>query len=197
MLTKKEADELIKEIKGEARGEVLKVDWDYVNEVWGEEGIKKLEDKMAELGYPLKYKDISSASFYSLGLYNISLLSIRDIFDLDNEEIEKMGTAIVKFSLLIKVLFKYFVSLKLIAEQAPAGWRRLYTVGDLEMSEFSEKKRYVILRIRNFKDHPVHCLLIKGYFVRFSQMIVKFPTTVRETKCVFKGDQYHELLITW
>ena len=56
-LTKELAKELIK-IKGEARGETLKVDWEYVLQKEGEKGLKRLETKMAELGFPIKYKEI-------------------------------------------------------------------------------------------------------------------------------------------
>lgn len=197
MLNKKQADNLFKTIKGEARGEAIRVDWDYVNETWGQEGIIKLETRMKELGYPLRYEEIKAMAFYPLGLYNISLLSIKDVFKLDNEGIKKMGRSIVKFSLLNRIFFKYFISLKLIAKQVPAAWKKMYTVGDMDMPDFSEKKRYAVLRLRNFKDHPAHCLLTESYFAKFSQLVVRNPTTCKEVKCVFKGDSHHELLITW
>lgn len=196
MLTKKEADKLIK-MKGEARGIVFKVDWDYINETKGKQGIKKLEAKMAELGFPFKYEEIRSMDFYPLGLYIISLLSTKEVFNFDKKDILEMGASIVKFSLFMKIFFKYFISLDLIAKQVPKMWRKHYTVGEMEMPDFSEEKRYAILRIRNFKDHPVHCILTTGYFVKVAQLVVKAPATCEETKCIFRGDEYHELLMKW
>lgn len=196
MLTKKEADELVK-MNGEARGQVFTVDWDFINEKYGEKGIKKLEGKMRELGHPLIYKKIKTLGFYPLGLYVISLLSIKEIFNFNEKDIEEMGRSVVKFSLIMKIFLKYFTSLDLIARQVPATWRRHYTSGDFEMPEYSRERRYAVLRLRNFADHPVHCNLFSGYFAKLAQMVVGSPTTCQETKCVFKGDDYHELYITW
>ena len=73
-------------IRGEIRGSSLRVDWDFIIEAKGEEGLKRVEDRMAELGFPLK---------------------------------------------------------------------------------------------------------------RVAEMVVKAPVTCKETKCMFKGDPYHEFLLTW
>ena len=199
MLTKKEADKFLKEIKGEARGQVFQVDWDYVNETWGEKGIKKLENRMLKLGHPLKYEEIKTMYYYPLGLYIISLLSIKDIFNLDDKAIKKMGMAIVKFSFFTKIFLAYFPSLRLLAtsKEVPRNWRRHYTLGDFQMSSYSEKKKSATLTLKDFKSHPVHCALIEGYFAKLGQLVVKSSVTCKETKCMFKGDPYHELLLTW
>lgn len=199
MLTKKQADKILKKTKGEARGVVFQVDWNYVSETWGEKGIKKLESRMLELGYPLKYKEIKPMNFYPLGLYVVSLLSIRDIFNLNNKGIKEMGMAIVKFSLFTKIFLAYFPSLRLLAtsREVPKNWRRHYTLGDLQMPDYSEKEKHATLTIKGFKDHPVHCLLIEGYFQKLGQLVVKFPVTAKETKCVFRGNPYHEFTLTW
>jgi hypothetical protein len=37
-----------------------------------------------------------------------------------------------------------------------------------------------------------------GYFCGITQMIVKVQQiNFKETKCTFRGDDYHEFLITW
>ena len=41
-------------VKGEVRGAGLKVDWEFILREKGEEGLKRVEDRMAELGFPLK-----------------------------------------------------------------------------------------------------------------------------------------------
>lgn len=196
MLTKQQAQEMMK-IKGEARGVAIKDDLDFVLEEKGEEGLKKIETRMTELGYSLKYKDIKPMDFYPIGLANLYLLVIKEVFNFDEEDLKKWGAAIVKFSLFTKIFLKYLGSLKLVAEEAPKIWRKHYTIGDLEMPDYSEEKRYVILRLRNFKVDPIHCKILEGMFSKISTMVTKFPTTVKETKCMFKGDEYHELLITW
>jgi len=196
MLTKEEAENLMK-IEGEARGVALKDDLDFVLEKKGEEGLKKVEIKVAELGFPLKYKEIKPMDFYPMGLANLFLLVIREVFNFDEKDLEEWGASIVKFSIFTKIFMKYFGSLKLIAEQVPKIWKKHYTIGDLEMPEFSKEKRYVVLKIRNFKVHPIHCSILKGMFSKITEMVVKSPVACKETKCMFQGDEHHELLLTW
>jgi len=196
MLTKKEADELIG-LNGESRGMNMKIDLDFVLERYGEKGIKRVEEKMIQIGYPLKYKEIEPMSFYPVGLEAIILVSIGDIFNLDEKEIEKMGASVVKFSLFMKIFMKYLGSLALVANEVPKIWKEHYTVGELRMFDFSEERKYAVIREENFKIHPIYCVIHRGYFLKVGQMVVNSPITSQETKCMFKGDPYHEFLLTW
>ena len=196
MLTKQEAENLM-EIRGEVRGMTFKGDLDFVLEDKGKEGLKKVEAKMAELGFPLKYKEIRPMDFYPMGLSPISLLTIKEVFNFNKKDLERWGASVVKFSLFMKIFMKYFGSLKLIAGQISMIWRKHYTIGELEMPEFSEEKRYAILRLRDFKIHPTYCSIYIGYFSKTAEMVVKSPVTCQETKCMFQGDKYHEFLLTW
>jgi hypothetical protein len=99
-----------------------------------------------------------------------------------------MGASVVKFSLFMKIFMKYLGSLNLIANEVPKIWKEHYTIGKLIMPDFSEEKRYAIIREENFKIHPIYCDIHKGYFLKVAQMIVNFPVTSQETKCMFKGD---------
>jgi len=109
-----------------------------------------------------------------------------------------MGTSVVKFSLLMKIFMKYFGSFKLIAGEVSKMWQKHYTIGSLEMPEFSKEKRYVILREKNFQVHPIYCNIHIGYFAKVCGMVVKAEViTCKETKCMFQGDEYHEYLLTW
>ena len=196
MLTKKEADKLMK-IEGEVRGMAPKVDLEFIIEKKGEQGLKKVETKMAELGFPLKYKEIRVMDFYPLGMDVILMLVIKEVFNFDEKDFEQWGRSVVKFSLFLKIFMKYFSSLKLTAKQIPKIWRKYYTVGNLEIPEFSEERRYAILRMRNFQIHPIYCNILGGYYSKVTEMVVKAPVTCKETKCMFRGDKYHEYLLTW
>lgn len=197
MLTKKEAKKLVEEVKGEARGISLKDDLDFVFETKKEEGLKRVEERMAELGYPINYKEIKAMEFYPMGVANLLLLVIKETFNFNKEDLEKWGASIVKFSLFTKVFLKYFGSLGRVAIEAPKNWARHYTVGKLTMPEYSRKEKYTILRLHDFKVHPIHCAILKGYFRKISEMVVKSPAKCEETKCSFKGDDYHEFFVTW
>jgi len=194
MLTQKEADKLMK-IKGESRGVNIKIDLDYFLEQAGEKTLKRLENKIAELGYPLKRKNIQLMDFYPIGLETIIIICIKDILHLDENGLEKMGESVVKFSIFIKILMKYFGSLEMIAKEIPNTWKEHYTIGSLKMEEFDDN--HAVLIQENFKIHPVYCFIHKGYFKKVAQMVQKTEINSEETKCVFKGNKYSEFLLTW
>lgn len=196
-LTKELAQRIIEETKGEARGMGFKADWNAVSQRVGPEGLKKLESKMEEVGFPLKYKDIKAMDFYPLGLDTISLLAIRDTFGFTEKDFMELGASAVKFSLFFKIVFRYFVSLHLIVKEASKLWRDHYTVGELKVPEINEKQKYVIVRIENFNIHHITCLILKGYLSKPIQMTLNRPVTCEETKCISWGDDYHEFLIKW
>jgi hypothetical protein len=181
MLNKQKADELMK-IKGESRGMNIKIDLDFVLEEKGEAGLKKVEAKIKELGYPLEYKKIRAMDFYPIGLEATILLAIEEIFNLGGEELKKMGASVVKFSLLMKIFLKYLGSLNLVAKQIPGIWKEHYTVGSLEMPDFSDKERYAVLREKNFNIDHIYCKIHKGYFIKVAEMVVKKPVSCKEAK---------------
>jgi hypothetical protein len=119
------------------------------------------------------------------------------MFDFHEKEIEQFGAFVVNFSLFLKIFMKYFGSISLLAKQGVNMWREHFTVGDLEISEFSEEKKDIVVRLKNFQIHPVYCTIFKGYFSKIVQMTINKPTICQETKCSFRGDQYHEFLVTW
>lgn len=193
----KEIAKKFMEMKGEVRGVALKSHEDFIIKEEGEEGLKKLEEMMAELGCPIKYKEIKIMDFYPIGLEAVALLAIQKIFNFDEEKFEEIGIFQSKISLIIKLFMKYFGSIKMVIQRAPEIWRKYYTVGNLRIVEFDEDKGYAILRIEDFNIHWLHCRHIKGYCYNVVKMIVKKPVTCQETKCLSFGDKYHEFLLKW
>jgi len=195
-LTKEFAQKLMK-IKGECRGITLKVDWDYVLRKEGKEGLKRLEERLAELGYPLKYKEIRSMDFYPIGLDALSMLVIKELFHYNEKEIERMGASAVKFSLILKIFLKYFGSLSMMIEEAPKVWNKHYTIGRLEASKINDKEGFLALKLFDFKVHPIFCIVFKGYFGQVGKMVLGKEVNCVERKCMFLGDPYHEFLLKW
>jgi len=196
MLTKEKVKKLMK-LEGSVRGMALRVDLDFIREKKGEDGLKKIEARMKELGHPLKYEEIKPMDFYPMGLSAISLLVIEEIFNFSKKELKEWGELVVKFSILMKIFMKYFGSLSLVAKQIPGVWRKHYTIGRLEMPDFSEESKYVILRLYDFKINPIYCNIYLGYFSKTASMVLKNKITIKETKFMFRGDPYHEFLLTW
>ena len=201
-MDEKLTNELVKkllEIKGEVRGVVFKTDFEYVLKNQGERGIEIVEKEFEKLNYPLKYKEIQTMNFYPIGLRAISLLVIKKVLNLDDEKIKEMGFFATKRSLMVKIFVKYFLSLeRVFLKEAPALWKKHYTVGNLIPVELSEKEKYAIFRLKNFNIHPIVCKYLGGYFCGITQMIVNAKEiSFEETKCSFLGNDYHEFLIKW
>jgi len=196
IITKEIADELMK-MKGETRGISIKGDIDYAIDKKGKQALKKVEDEMERLGYPINYEKMRNMDFYPVGLEAILFLVMKELFNFTDREFEELGEFNSKLSLILRLFMQYFVSIDSTANAAPKIWRKLYSVGDLEMAELNKKEKYAILRIKNFKIHPFHCLSVKGYIHGVMKMVLRGDTTCKETKCPFKGDEYHEFLIKW
>lgn len=188
------------EIKSQARGVVFKTDTEYILDEKGEEGLRELEREMERLGYPIKYKEIKSMGFYPAGLRVLSLLVIKKTFGFDDKKIENMGLVATKKSIIIKLFVRFFLSLeRVFFKEAPRIWQKHWTEGELVPVELNEEKKYAVLRLEKINLHPLYCsVYLQGYFAGILQMLIKSPQiTCQETKCFFKGDEYHEYLIKW
>ena len=198
-ISKEDINKLM-ETKIQVRGVVFKTDTEYILAEKGEEGLKKLEEELEKLGHPIKYREIKSMEFYPAGLRALSLLAIKKIFEFDDKKIENMGLVATKKSIIIKLFVRFFLSLeRVFFKEAPRIWQKHWTVGELVPVELNEKKKYAILRLKNFDFHPLYCsVYLQGYFAGILQMLIKSSEmSCRETKCSLKGDEYHEYSIKW
>jgi len=196
-VTKEEAQRLM-QIPGNVKGAVILADLEYVKRKGGKEAQKMIQKRLKELGYNISLEDIKPMDLYPEALSVLIILLAREVLELDENGIFEMGKAAPKLSLFIKLLTRFFLSIKKCFEEAPKYWRRHFNFGELEAVEFNEKEKYVIIRVKGYKFHPLMCHYHKGYFLEIAQMALgKRPVEIKETKCVFKGDPYHEYLITW
>ena len=81
-----EANKLMK-IKGMARGETLRTHAVYIYSKMGERGIKSVEEKMEELGYPIKFQEVKPLEWYPEALGILIILVAKEIFHWENEDI--------------------------------------------------------------------------------------------------------------
>ena len=200
-ITKEEADELIG-IKGELRGAVFKADVGFITREKGEEGLRKVEDEMKSLGYVFKYKDIKAMAFYPLGLRAVSLLAIKKVLGFSDEKIKEMGFYVAKSSFVLRLSLK-FIGLTRKAElyyrNTPNLWKKFVTIGEYSIPEFDEeKKKIVVNRVKDLNSHPIFCTYLSGIIPGFLEVARGISgVQVEETKCTFKGDEYHEFVLKW
>ena len=199
-LNKKELDKLLK-IKGEVRGVAFHTDGSHILKIEGEEALKKIEKRTKELGYSIDYRNPPRTSWFPVGLRAISLIIIKDTLNWNDEDIKKMGWNAPSFSFIIKLLMKFFVSLDKVAKESPHLWKEHYkNIGRLFIINADDKEKIVIVRVKDFKVHPIFCPYFAGYFSRIASFGLKEEKKnldCVETKCVFDNDSYHEFKITW
>ena len=188
-------DEIMK-IEGDVKGEVIRSDLEYIRRKEGEEVLKKIEDKLYELGYPLDFKKISPSGEYKEAYIVSVYVLLNELFSWTRDDIFKMGQGSAKISFIIKFLLK-FVEFSRLMEEAPKYWSQHLNFGSIEL-EGNEKEKWVVIRIRGYKFHPLACAYQEGYLLAIVQLIVGGNSLkIKEQKCMHNGDPYHEHLITW
>ncbi len=200
MLDEKIIKNILDNVKGETRGVVFKTDAEFIKEKMGEEGLEKLQNMANQLNIPIDYNGEANATkWYPLSLRVLSILLIQDVFEWDNEKIIEMGEAAPKYSFIVRTLLRYFISFEKTFSEASKYWKEHYSVGELVVPDPSVvNDNYLVFPLKDFEVHPILCEYYKGYFLSICRMIVKAENMVmKETKCMFKGDEYHEFKVTW
>ncbi|MCD4705728.1 hypothetical protein K8R61_01465 [bacterium] len=197
MITKKEIKEIMK-LKGKVRGVTLRTDAEYILNKKGEKGLERLQREILKTGEDIKYKNIKNVDWYPIGWRIVSLLVIREIFDWGDKEIKEMGHSAPKNSFIVKIIMRYFISLEKTFKEASKYWKKHYSVGRLVSDEIDLKKKYVKIKIEDFKGHPILCTFLEGYFSTIVGLMVKEKKIKAiEENCPYKGDSFHKITIKW
>lgn len=197
VITRVEFQEIVR-LDGRVRGSALNTDAAYVECRDGREGLHKVEAAFRGLGYPLQYRNIKNMGWYPVCLRVLSLRIIRDVLDLGETGLRKMGDIAPKFSFLVRVGMNSVGLPAIVLNNVPVYWRAHYSVGDLGISEVNEQEGYLTVRLTNFKMHPILCRYLEGYFRRLLQFsFVDEVVECTETKCIYRGDDSHEYRISW
>jgi len=193
---KKEAKKLLK-IKGKTRGESYLIGL-YLKKKYGRRGVKKVEEVVSEIfKKPFSFPKGRPREWYPEAKDVLIILTAKYLFNWKEKDLFDLGKFHALHSFTIKILIKFFVSERRIFENASDYWDKHFDFGSLEGAEFNEKERYLVLRIKGYKLHPVMCPFYRGYFYAICSCAFKGEVSVEETKCIFKGDPYHEFIIKW
>ena len=197
IISKEELNKLMK-IKGETRGFNIECDTRWILKYKGEDGLRRVEEELKKMGYPINYKTLKIMDYYPAGLRALSLLAIKKVFNLGREEIREIGALHPKTPLIIKFFIKYFFSVPRIMKEASKMWKKYWTVGEFIPVSYDMKEGYAVVRLKDFNLHPVFCHCLEGYFVTIAELVLKNKkASCEETKCPFRGDKYHEFLVKW
>ncbi len=190
-------DELMK-IEGKMRGELLLSNFNYLKQREGEEGVLRMEKNLENLGYPLKFNEIKAFDWYEDPFCSLFMLSFFEIFEWKEEDIFELGKFAPSYSIAMKVVLRYLISMKMAFNRTQDIWRRNVDYGALEPLEINEKEKYMILGLKDYALHPLVCIYIKGILTSFFEQIAgRDKVKVEEAKCVFNGADYHEYKVSW
>jgi hypothetical protein len=195
-LNKETVEKLIKK-KGNVKGEAIKSHHDFIFSKEGEEGVKKVEEKMQEVGHSLDFSKITIHKMYPASLAILVVLSAREVFNWDEKIIKEWGMFNLKNSFILKGFLRYFVSPKMLVKILPTFWEKEYDFGLIEAEEIKDEKK-IIIKVKDYDLHPVNCIA----FIGMAEEIMKYVTRakkvmVTETKCLYRGDEYHEYSVNW
>ena len=172
-----------------------------VKETLGGEGLRVIEKESKTLGIPFVPEEIQEAEWYPAGIFVEISYILQEKFNFKEKDFAELGEKVAKFSPIIRFLMKYFAIPEKIAKIATSRlWRRFFDVGEAEVCEFknSEVEGFLIIRIKDFKLHPLHFLYLGHFLLGMTKLVKKFKeATVKETKSPFRGDKYQEYLIKW
>lgn len=183
---------------GKVKGEVVRTNIEYIKSKVGEEGVRKIESRMRELGSTLFFSEIKPFQWYNDGENSLIVLVTQEIFGWTEDDVYEMGRSTVKMSFIVRMILQYFVSMERVLKEVGRYWDKHLDVGRIEVVDFNKEEKYAILQIKDFQTHPINCIYQKGYFKGIADLIIKSKEVdVEETKCINRGDDYHEYLIKW
>lgn len=197
-LSKDEVDKMMK-IPGDVRGTILKGHFEYVKDLKGEEGVRLVEKRLEELGYPLRLKELIENKWYPESLACLFVLVCVEIFNWDQGDVRKMAYESPKYSFIVKLLMQHFVKIEKSFKMAPFYWRKHFNFSRMEVGGFSEKEKCGIIRLVDFhKYHPLICEYHRAYFQKIAEMMLgQRKVRVEHPKCLFREDNCEEFKIIW
>ena len=200
-ITKKEVEEAISnpiKIKGLALKEGL---YKTLREKIGNDGVKILKEEVKSLGVPLPSTEIKELEWYSASIMIGTFFILQEKFNFKEKDFAELGELAPKISSTVRLLMKYFTIPEKIAKiAAPRLWKRFFNQGKVEVCKFKDSKTEgsLVVRIKDFKLHPLHFFYLGYYFLGITKLAKKFKEVkVKETKSPFRGDEYQEYLIRW
>ena len=141
---KKEIARLMK-IPGKSRTAILRSHIIAIRFKEGEGGVRKVEELMKELGYPINLSKIGVFGWEKDSWPIAVGLVAAKIFGWTDKDVFELGELAVKRSLLAKITLRHFLSPKKAFKEAPRLWKKYYNFGKLEPVEFNEKEKYLSL----------------------------------------------------
>jgi hypothetical protein len=186
------------DLKGKVRGDVLLTDIKYIEKKEGLNKVQKFKKNLSSIDPDLDFKKIRVTGWYPIAWKVIILLQARKALHWQDKDIVDMGAKATKQSFILQTLLRYFISLEMTFKETPRYWQKYWDAGEFVPYFLNLNKKKIIFQIKDFKIHPDLSLYFLGHFKSFANLVLKSESLqVKETKSVFRGDQYEEYEINW
>lgn len=188
----------MKNAEGQVRGVAFQTDAHYVERTYGKEGLAKVEARLKQLDVPLTYRTVKATEWYPVYMRAASLLIIKEVLGLSDDDIRQMGLVAPKVSFFMRTMIHLFSSPEMILKNADIFWQKHFNKGKLVFQHFDPAGNASLI-LKDFAVHPVLCRYFEGFFVNVVRLttITDPNSKCVEKKCVHNGDAGHEFWIYW
>lgn len=195
---KKEIKKL-EELSGKERAEDIKFLISYVKDKNGKDGLAKVFNELDRCGYKIPdLLKLDDMDWIPISLPNIFLVASVKTLEWDEKDLVELGRKSFSYKKMYKFFIKFFMSLEKTIDLGASSWKKHYSVGKIEIASYDKKNKEMTIRIIGYKSHPFTCLYHRGVFEKLIEICTgSDKVKVEETKCVFKGDPYHEYKFNW
>ncbi len=194
-----EAKKAKETLKGMVRGVVFETDRNYIVLNYGDEGLKKVELWLKNIGEPINYRTINRNKWYPAYLRLLSILAVKNVFSLSEEEIRKMGELAPKASKIVRLFFKFFVPIKKFAKEIPGFWQKHWTNGKLIVEVADGDKKELVVSLVDFGFCPLLSIYLEGYFETVIKLSRPKDSVVKaeSINCAQKEGRCYKYIIKW
>lgn len=175
-----EADKIMAHEGGEKGLSIINVRNAYLKEI-GEKGLQKIEEGMAELGYPFSYGEVKPFGWYQAGYLPLSMLVAKHLLGWDKTDIYEFGKITVLQSSVLRTTLS-LVSMKVAYNNVSRLWNTHFDFGGVEAIEYNQEEKSVQLRVRGYRFGGIGVQYLRGYLTGFVNRVVG-----KEASVTYKG----------
>lgn len=204
MLTKEDVHQILS-IKGEIRG-IMSHMADAVREKGGRDELKKVEELLKKLEYPMPYSELSKIRFYKIGKILLYLMAIREVLGWQEKEFKEMGRIVGKNLIIFKLLSPFLkISKDFVFKDMPRISRKY--IKDLKIIPLKAdiKKKVVIFKVKGMQADKESKAIreakktafsyLEGLTASWAQMMLGSESV--QCKIQPESDYEFKFIITW
>lgn len=183
--------------EGDTKAEAIKFCLRYIEKKEGREKKDKVLAKLKEFGFEEDHKKLGPFDWVRESTLIILYLVLIEFFNWSEEDIFKMGEEEPKASFIARILMN-MLSVEKVIEKAPRYWRKFYNFASIEVSEINKEEKFLVFRVYDYDFDPIGCIYHKGFLLTLTKFTIKGKNhSIEETKCIHKGDDFHEYIVKW